>query len=185
MLLGAEELRGGVRRVAAELSTAYDDGVVLVAVLKGCIPFLADLVRAMSVNPVVEFMAISTYAPDSGRVRILQDIQSDIGDRDVVLVEEIVDTGLTSSFLVGQIRARQARSVATCALLDRTVSRIVPVPVRFRAFEVGTEFLVGYGLGYEERYRDLDDVTIVDRATLSRDPDSYVDVLYRATGSTD
>lgn len=185
MLLGAEEVRVGVRRVAAELSSAYSDGVVLVAVLKGCIPFLADLVRAMDVNPVVEFMAISAYAPDSGRVRILQDIESDISGRDVVLVEEIVDTGLTSSYLIGQIRARQARSVATCALLDRSVRRIVPVPVRFRAFEVGTEFLVGYGLGYEERYRDLVDVTVVDRSALSRDPDAYLEVLYRVTKSTE
>ena len=95
-------------RLGAEISAAYDDGVVLVAVLKGSVPFLADLVRALTVAPLVDFMAISAYAPDSGRVRIVKDTELDLFDRHVVLVEDIVDTGLTLTYLLGELRRRQA-----------------------------------------------------------------------------
>lgn len=164
--------------MGAEISEAYPGGVVLVAVLKGCLPFLADLVRAMEVGPLVDFMAISTYAPDSGRVRIQKDLDMDVTGLDVVLVEDIVDTGLTLSFLLRQMAHRGPRSVSVCTLLDRTARRIVPTPVRFRGFDVPDEFLVGYGLDYAERYRDLDFVASVDRAALVGDADVLVPVLY-------
>ena len=95
MLIPPDELAAGVARVAAEISAAYDDGVVLVALLKGSIPFLADLVRQLTIIPVIDFMALSSYAPDTGRVRIVKDLELDILDRDVIVVEDIVDTGLT------------------------------------------------------------------------------------------
>ncbi len=167
-----------MRRLAGEISGSYDDGVVLVAVLKGSVPFLADVVRALTVGPLVEFMAISSYAPDSGRVRIVKDLDLDVGGRDVVLVEDIVDTGLTLTYLLGQLRSRQARSVEACALLDKVARRIVPTPLRFRGFEIGDEFALGYGLDYGGRYRNLDRVVAGDLGVLRSDPDAYVRHLY-------
>jgi hypoxanthine phosphoribosyltransferase len=167
-----------VRRLAGEISGSYDDGVVLVAVLKGSVPFLADMIRALTVAPLVDFMAISSYAPDSGRVRILKDLDLDVGGRDVVLVEDIVDTGLTLTYLLGQLRSRQARSVEACALLDKAARRIVPTPLGFRGFEIGDEFALGYGLDYGGRYRNLDRVVAGDLGVLRSDPDAYVGHLY-------
>ncbi|MDQ4129649.1 MAG: hypoxanthine phosphoribosyltransferase [Actinomycetota bacterium] len=161
-----------------ELSGAYGDGVVLVAVLKGSVPFLADLVRSMTVIPLIDFMAISSYAPDSGRVRILKDVDVDIYGRDVVVVEDLVDTGLTLGFLLGTLGRRQARSVEACALLDKVTRRIVPTPVRFRGFEIGDEFVLGYGMDYAGRYRNLDRVMAGDLEALRADPDAYVSELY-------
>lgn len=148
------------------------------AVLKGSVLFLADLVRQLTVDTQVDFMAISSYAPDSGRVRILKDLDLDVYGRDVVLVEDIVDTGLTLTYLLGVLRRRQPRSIEACALLDKAVRRIVPTPVRFRGFEIGDEFVLGYGLDYAGRYRNLDRVVAGDLAALRADPDAYVSDLY-------
>jgi hypoxanthine phosphoribosyltransferase len=182
-LIPEAELADGVRRVAEELSQAYPGGpggeVVLVAVLKGSVLFLADLVRQMTVPPVVDFMAISTYAPDSGRVRIVKDLDLDISGKDVVLVEDIVDTGLTLTYLLGELRRRQPRSVEACVLLDKAVRRIVPTPVRFSGFEVGDDFVLGYGLDYAGRYRNLNRVVAGDLKVLRADADAYVHELYR------
>ena len=164
--------------MAAEISADHGDGVVLVAVLKGSVPFLADMVRAMSVKPVVDFMAISAYAPDSGRVRIVKDTEIDLFDREVVLVEDIVDTGLSLSYLLRQLEQRRPRSLSACTLIDKAARRIVPAPLRYRAFEIGDEFVVGYGLDYAERYRNLDRVVAADLALLREDPDAYVADLY-------
>ncbi len=151
---------------------------MLVAVLKGSIPFLADLVRGLTVTPLVDFLAISAYAPDSGRVRMVKDVDLDLGGRDVVLVEDIVDTGLTLTYLLGQLRSRQARSVEVCALLDKVARRIVPTTLRFRGFEIGDDFVLGYGLDYGGRYRNLDRVVAGDLDVLRGDPDAYVRHLY-------
>jgi len=178
VLIAAEELAAGVARVAAEISGAHTDGVVLVAVLKGSLPFLADMVRALTVVPVVDFMSISTYAPDTGRVRILKDLDTDVGGRDVVLIEDIVDTGLTLHYLLAELARRGPRSLEACALLDRTSRRIIPTPVHYSGFEVGDEFVLGYGLDFAQRYRNLDRVVIGDLDVLRDDPDAYVDSLY-------
>ena len=164
--------------MAADISAVHTDGVVLVAVLKGSLPFLSDLVRRLTVVPEIDFMAISAYAPASGRVRIVKDLDTDISGRDVVLVEDIVDTGLTLHYLVAELGRRQPRSLEACTLLDRTSRRIIPTPVRYRGFEVGDEFVVGYGLDYEQRYRNLDRVVVADPAVLRDDPDAYVPSLY-------
>jgi len=168
----------GAARVADEISADHGDGVVMVAVLKGSIPFLADVVRAMSAMPVVDFMAISSYAPDSGRVRIVKDTDIDLFDRDVVLVEDIVDTGLSLAYLLRQLQQRRPRSLSACTLIDKAARRIVPTPLRYRAFEIGDDFVVGYGLDYAERYRNLDCVVAADLKALRSDPDAYVADLY-------
>lgn len=174
----AEDLRAGVARLGRELSEAYDDGVVLVAVLKGSVPFLADLVRAMTVAPVVEFLAISSYAEGTGRVRLVKDLEIDIGGRDVVLVEDIVDTGLTLTYLLGELGRRQPRSLEVCALLDKAARRIVPTSLRFVGFEIPDTFVLGYGLDWAERYRNLDLVVAGDPGVLRADPDAYVERLF-------
>ena len=153
--------------------------MVLVAVLKGSIPFLADLVRRLTVVPVIDFMAISAYAPETGRVRIVMDVDTDISGRDVVLVEDIVDTGLTLHYLLAELRRRNPRSLEACTLLDRTSRRIIPTPVRYRGFEIGDEFVLGYGLDFSQRYRNLDRVVLGDVDVLREDPDAYVPSLYR------
>jgi hypoxanthine phosphoribosyltransferase len=152
--------------------------VVLVAVLKGSVPFLADMLREMTIVPLVDFMSISSYAPDSGRVRIIKDLDIDVSGRDVVIVEDIVDTGLTLAYLLGELRRRDPRSVAACALLDRAARRIVPTPVEFVGFEIDDLYVLGYGLDYAERYRNLDRVIEGDLDVLQGDPDAYVEGLY-------
>jgi hypoxanthine phosphoribosyltransferase len=151
---------------------------VLVAVLKGSIPFLSDLVRRLTIVPVIDFMAISAYAPETGRVRIVKDLDMDISGRDVVLVEDIVDTGLTLHYLLAELGRRNPRSLEACTLLDRTSRRIIPTPVRYRGFEIGDEFVLGYGLDFAQRYRNLDRVVVGDVAVLQKDPDAYVAALY-------
>lgn len=166
-------------RVAAEISANHTDGVVLVAVLKGSIPFLADLVRRLTIVPVIDFMAISAYAPETGRVRLVKDLDMDISGRDVVLIEDIVDTGLTLHYLLAELGRRNPASLEACTLLDRTSRRIIPTPVRYRGFEIGDEFVLGYGLDFSQRYRNLDRVVLGDVDVLREDPDAYVPSLYR------
>jgi hypoxanthine phosphoribosyltransferase len=177
-LLSAVQLRDGVRRLGRELSATYDDGVVLVAVLKGSVPFLADLVRALTIVPLVDFLAISSYAAGTGRVRILKDLDLDVHGRDVVLVEDVVDTGLTLTYVLGELERRQPRSLEVCTLLDKAARRIVPVELRFVGFEVPDEFVLGYGLDFDERYRNLDVVVAGNLGALRADPDAHVEELF-------
>ena len=177
-LIDHAELRAGVGRLGAELSAGYPCGVLLVAVLKGSVLFLADLVRAMTIPVEVDFLAISAYTPGTGRVRIVKDLQSDICGRDVVLVEDIVDTGLTVTYVLGELRRREPRSVEVCALLDKSVRRLVPVPLRFVGFALEDDFVLGYGLDFAERYRNLDRVVAGDLVALRNDPDVYVEDLF-------
>jgi hypoxanthine phosphoribosyltransferase len=182
VLIPPVELAAGVARVAAEISSTSDDGVVLIGLLKGSVPFLADLIRLLTVNPVVDFMALSSYAPDTGRVRIVKDIELDIHDRDVIVVEDIVDTGLTLTWLRRELAGRRPRSIRACALLDKAARRIVPTPLEYRGFEIGDEFVIGYGLDFDQRYRDLDRVLAADLRVLRADPDAYVRELYPRQG---
>jgi hypoxanthine phosphoribosyltransferase len=178
ILIPPDELEAGVARLGRELSTAYDDGVVLAAVLKGSLLFLADLVRTMTVSPAVDFLAISSYQPNTGRVRILKDLEIDIHDRDVVLVEDIVDTGLTAGYLLGELTQRGPRSLSICTLLDKAARRLLPVPLRFVGFEIPDAFVLGYGLDFAGRYRNLDGVFAGDLDALREDPDAHVAELY-------
>lgn len=154
----------------------------MVGVLKGALLFLADLVRAIPEVPVeVDFIAISRFAPDSGRVRITQDVQIDIGGRDVVIVEDIVDTGLTLAYLSAQLKARGPRRLDVCALLDRESRRIVPETVRYRGVVLEDGFVLGYGLHYRDLYRNLPFVAVGERDEVRERPDVYVSDLYGAS----
>lgn len=174
----AADLAGAAARLGGALSAAYPQGVLLVAVLKGSLFFLADLVRTLSVPCEVDFLGISTYTEGTGRVRIVKDLDHDVHGRDVVLVEDIVDTGLTCTYVLGELRGRGAASVEVCTLFDRRTRRIVPVPVRFAGFEVTDDLLLGYGLDVAGRYRNLPLVAAGDARVLEEDPDAYVEALY-------
>jgi hypoxanthine phosphoribosyltransferase len=172
VLLTREDLRGRVERLARNVAADHVDGVVLIGVLKGALVFTSDLARAITDVPVVlDFLAISRYAADSGRVRILKDVDVDIAGRDVVVVEDLVDTGLTLAYLLGHLGSLGPRSLDVCTLIDRPERRIVPTDVRYVGEEVpGDAFVVGYGLHVGERYRNLPFVLQVDREALDADP---------------
>jgi hypoxanthine phosphoribosyltransferase len=172
ILLDRTDLHARVERLAREIAADHPDGVVLVGVLKGAAVFLADLARALQSIPVtITFLAISRYAPDSGRVRILADVDVELAGRDVVIVEDLVDTGLTLAYLLGHLRERSPRTLDVCTLLDRPDRRIVPTDVRYVGEEIpGDAFVVGYGLHVGERYRNLPFVLRVDRDGLAADP---------------
>jgi hypoxanthine phosphoribosyltransferase len=172
------EIAAATARLGAELSAAYPTGMSFVAVLKGSIFFLADLVRNVTVPCEVDFLGISAYTAGTGRVRIVKDLDHDVHDRHVVLVEDIVDTGLTSTYVLGELRRREPASVEVCTLFDRRARRIVPVPVRFAGFEAPDELLLGYGLDVAGRYRNLRFVAAGDREGLEEDPEAHVGQLY-------
>jgi hypoxanthine phosphoribosyltransferase len=127
---------------------------------------------------VIDFLAISPYEPGTGRVRLVKDLDLDLAGRDVVLVEDIVDTGLTLAFLMGELGRRDPASLQVCTLLDRSSRRILPTPLRFVGFEIPDEFVLGYGLDYAGRYRNLDLIAVGDAEVLAADPDAYVAQLY-------
>ena len=176
VVLDPTALSARVQRLAAEVARDHPGGVILVGVLKGALIFLSDLARAIvGVDVKVDFLAISRYAPDSGRVRILKDLDLDVTDRDVVIVEDLVDTGLTLAYLLEHVRRRGARKVEVCTLLDRHERRIVPLTLRYVGEELpGDAFVLGYGLHVGDRYRNLPAVVQVDRETVAASPGAYV-----------
>jgi hypoxanthine phosphoribosyltransferase len=146
------------RQVAADRPTKPVHDLILVGVLKGAVMFMTDLARSLSVPVQLEFMAVSSYGSatsSSGVVRILKDLDRDIAGRDVLVVEDIVDSGLTLSWLCKNLLARNPASLEVCALLRKPDAIRVDVPVKYVGFDIPNEFVVGYGLDYAERYRDL------------------------------
>jgi hypoxanthine phosphoribosyltransferase len=177
-MFGVDEIAAAVTRMAIEIGQAHPEGVVLVGVLKGGLLLLADLARQIDVEVQIDLLAISRFAPDSGRVRLLKDIDTDVSGRAVVMVEVVVDTGLSVGYLAGQLRRRGAASVEICTLLDKGTRRILPVDLRYVGFETPDSYLLGYGLDYEGRYRNLDEIVVGDLDELEQDPDIYVASLY-------
>ncbi len=175
ILYPAGDIQERVRDLGGDIAREHRGGSpVLVAVLKGSAPFFADLVRATDLALTVDFMSISSYGSDaqpSGVVRIMKDLDQDIGGRDVIVVEDIVDTGLTMSYLLSVLRAREPASLQVCTLLDKSVRRIVPLDIRYRGFDCPDRFVVGYGMDYDERYRNLPSIYAVeDMDALAADP---------------
>jgi hypoxanthine phosphoribosyltransferase len=165
VLFAREDIRRRIEELGREITGDYDGREpVLVSVLRGGSVFLADLIREISLPVGIDFMSISRYggaAESMGRVRIVKDLEDDIGGRDVIVVEDIVDTGLTLSYLLGVLESRSPASLAVCALLDKTARRIAPLAVRYRGFECPDVFVVGYGLDLHERYRNLPELVAV------------------------
>jgi hypoxanthine phosphoribosyltransferase len=192
LLHGATELHRTVDRLAAEIAGTAGTDVVLVAVLKGSLLFVADLARAIDRRsvpgpgesasgrggPLVDFLAISSYRPGQVRVRMEKDLDVDIAGRPVVLVEDIVDTALTLAYLRETLERRRPASLSVCTLFDKSARRILPVPLDHVGFEAPDRFLLGYGLDYRGRYRNLPFVAAGDHDLLRADPDRYVRQLY-------
>ena len=185
VLISRSELAARVDALAAEIAEHYAGGApVLVSVLKGSALFLADLVRAMSGPVELDFMSISSYqsgGAQSGVVKIVKDLECDISGRDVVIVEDIVDTGLTLNYLRRTLEEREPASVKAVTLLDKSVRRIVPVPLEWSGFEIPDVFVVGYGLDFQGRYRNVPELLAVnDLARLANEPLLLVPSLFEA-----
>ncbi len=159
ILIGEEELQTRIRELGAELSLDYAGReVLLVGVLKGAVFFMADLMRSLTIPCEIDFMAISSYGAStdsSGVVRILKDLDINIEGRHVLVVEDIVDSGLTLSYLMRNLESREPASLEVCALLTKPTRREIDVPVRYIGFEIPNRFVIGYGLDFAERYRNL------------------------------
>jgi hypoxanthine phosphoribosyltransferase len=164
-LVGAEELQRRVRELGAEISRDYAGRVpLLVGVLKGAVPFVADLMRALEVPCEVDFMACSSYGSQtdsSGVVRILKDLDGPIEGRDVIVVEDIIDSGLTLHYLLKNLRARNPATLEVCALLTKPERRRVEEPIRYVGFEIPNCFAIGYGLDHGQRYRNLRHIAVL------------------------
>jgi hypoxanthine phosphoribosyltransferase len=159
VLIGEDELQARIRQLGAEISADYQGReLLLVGVLKGAVFFMADLMRSISVACEIDFMAISSYGAatdSSGVVRILKDLDINIEGRHVLVVEDIIDSGLTLSYLLRNLESREPASLEICALLTKPDRREVEVPVRYIGFEIPNRFVIGYGLDFAERYRNL------------------------------
>jgi hypoxanthine phosphoribosyltransferase len=181
VLVDERAIKAHVERIAGRITSDHPEGVVLVGVLKGALIFLADLVRAITeIDVIVDFLAISRYAPDSGRVQILKDLDIDVEGRDVVIVEDLVDTGLTLAYLLAHVRERAPRSLDVCTLLNRPVRRIVPLSVRYVGEEIDDVFVLGYGLHQADLYRNVPYIVEADRNVVLDRPAAYVEALYGA-----
>jgi hypoxanthine phosphoribosyltransferase len=165
VLLDAETVNARVAELGAEISVDYEGrDLLLIGVLKGAVFFMADLMRKLTIQCEVDFMAISSYGAStdsSGVVRILKDLDINIEGRDVLVVEDIIDSGLTLSYLMRNLESREPASLAICALLTKPARREIDVPVRYVGFEIPNRFVIGYGLDFGERYRNLPYVAVL------------------------
>jgi hypoxanthine phosphoribosyltransferase len=165
VLFTEEQVKERVREVAAEISEKYRGrDLKLIGVLKGSVFFLTELARALEIPVKIDFLAISSFSNRTGApgiVRISKDLDDSIEGEDVLLVEDIVDTGFTARFLLQTLAGRGPNSLAICTLLDRTSSRIVQVPVEFRCFEIPDRFVIGFGLDYRQLHRNLGYVAVL------------------------
>jgi len=166
ILVQPDELAHRVRELAAQISRDYEGrDLLLIGVLKGAVFFLSDLMRHLEVDCEVDFMAVSSYGSStdsSGIVRILKDLDAPIEGRDVLIVEDIVDSGLTLSYLVRMLTGRNPATLEVCALLTKPERREVDLPIRYVGFEIPNRFAIGYGLDHAERYRNLPYVAVLE-----------------------
>jgi hypoxanthine phosphoribosyltransferase len=174
VIVGPGELRQRVADLGAEISRDYEGrDLLLIGVLKGAVLFVADLMRELTIPCEIDFMAVSSYGSatdSSGVVRILKDLDSSIEGRDVLLVEDIIDSGLTLHYLLRNLRARNPTSLEVCALLTKPERRRVDLPVRYVGFEIPNRFAIGYGLDYAERHRNLPYVAALADAAAPSQP---------------
>lgn len=165
VLISKEQLEVRLKELGSEISKDYEGKeLLLIGVLKGSFIFLADLMRNIDIPVEVDFMAVSSYGnstKSSGVVRILKDLDSNIEGKDIIVAEDIIDTGLTLSYLIGNLKSRGARSVSVCTLLDKPERRKVDVETKYKGFDIPDKFIVGYGLDYAQKYRNLDQIYIL------------------------
>jgi len=158
IVLDPKTIQRRVRQLGSQISRDYrGQELTVVCILTGAFVFACDLLRSLRLRVLAEFIAISRYSrrPTGGAVKILKDLQSDISGRNVLIVEDIVDTGLTLNYLVRNLSVRNPASMAICALLDRPELRLADIPIRYTGFNVTSQFLIGYGLDFQGKYRNL------------------------------
>lgn len=184
-VIDAETLQSRVAELGKEISADYADrDPVLLGVLKGAVPFLADLSRHLPTNIEIDFLSLTRFG-EEGRVGIAVDSGTSLVGRDVIVVEDIVDTGLTLSYLLGLLETRRPASLATATLLDKRKRRIVDVDLEYRGFEVGDEFLLGYGLDWEGRYRNVPSLwAVLDLAAFREDPERHAQPAFWRAGDS-
>jgi hypoxanthine phosphoribosyltransferase len=173
VLIDKEALSARIAELGAEISADYAGrDLLLIGVLKGAVFFMADLMRKLTIPCEVDFMAISSYGAStdsSGVVRILKDLDINIEGRDVLVVEDIIDSGLTLSYLMRNLESREPATLEVCALLTKPDRREMEVPVRYVGFEIPNRFVIGYGLDFGERYRNLPYVAVLSDDALPED----------------
>jgi hypoxanthine phosphoribosyltransferase len=166
VLISSDRIRTRIRELGEQISRDYPDGPLhLICILKGATFFMSDLARAMKRDVYVDFMGISTYGKGkttSGEVKVTKDLDISLEGANVLVVEDIVDSGVTLNYLLHVLEQRKPRSIRIVALLDKPERRLRPVPVSYVGFQIPDEFVVGYGLDYDEKYRNLDDICILD-----------------------
>lgn len=159
VLFTAEQIQARVNALAAEISAEYrDKNPVLVGVLKGVLFFMADLLKALPIAAEVDFLSVANYSTDSrsqGLVRLVKDLETPIEGRHILFVEDVIDTGLTLNYLLRTLRARQPASLEVCVLFNKPDKRLIDIPLRFKGFDIPDRFVVGYGLDFREKYRNL------------------------------
>jgi hypoxanthine phosphoribosyltransferase len=175
VLVDTIALQSRVAQLGMAISTDYQDkDLVLICVLKGGVTFLTDLMRQITVPHEIDFMAISSYGvgqrESSGAVRLIMDLKTDIAGRDVLIVEDIVDTGQTMDYLLRTFWAREPASLKVCTLLNKPNRRAVEVPLDYIGFDIPDEFVLGYGLDYDEKYRNLPYVGVLKRPYYDQSP---------------
>jgi len=165
VLFTEEQIRQRIREVASEISRDYEGReLMLVTVLKGAVFFLTHLAQALTIPARLDFLGIASFSPGKalpGVVRISKDVDQDIQGMDVMVIEDIVDTGLTLRYLLNILSGRQPNSLVVCTFLDKATRRLVEIPVKYRCFEIPDRFVVGFGLDYNQRYRTLPCVGIL------------------------
>lgn len=172
VLISKEEIDVKLKAVAAKISRDYENqDVLFVCVLRGAFMFFADLVREVSVNAQVDFIAVSSYGAgteSSGEVKMVKDLTTPIEGKNVIIVEDIVDTGVTLKYLKNYLLARSPLSLKICTLLDKPERRLVDLEPEYKLFSVPNEFVIGYGLDYDENYRTLKDVCVLSPKVYSK-----------------
>ncbi len=158
ILIKEEDIRNRIKEIGMEINNDYKNkNPILIGVLKGAFVFLADLLRELNIPVEIDFLGISSYTgtKSSGIVRITQDLSLNIEDRDVILIEDIVDSGRTLDYIVNNLKTRKPRSIAVCTLLNKKDARIIDVPLTYIGFNIPKVFVVGYGLDYDNKFRNL------------------------------
>jgi hypoxanthine phosphoribosyltransferase len=165
VLISSDRIQARIREMGEQISRDYPDGRLhLICILKGATFFMSDLARALRRDVYLDFMGISTYGKgttSSGEVKVTKDLDISLEGADVLVVEDIVDTGVTLNYLLHVLEQRKPRSIRIAALLDKPDRRVRPVPVSYVGFQIPDEFVVGYGLDYNEKYRNLDDICVL------------------------
>lgn len=176
VLYSEEEIKEKVKELGERIREDYKDkNLLLLGILKGCVPFMADIMRSIDLDLEYDFMDVSSYqgTRSMGEVRILKDISTNIVDKDILIVEDIIDTGVTLSYLTKLLSSRGAKSVEIVTMLSKPSRRKVELPVKYNGYEIDDHFVIGYGMDYNERFRGLPYIGILDESVYSNSEEWY------------